>query len=275
MKWPRFTRRQFLAQTATAVTVAAGVASLPVCGEAAEPGASSQRMVRWPFESRSGQFFIHADYDARRRATLFTQLSALRGELNQQLQIDIHDEPIHLILFGRKTEYRGYLKLHFPKIPSRQALFVKRRGPGMVFAYENRHMAVDLRHETTHALLNASLPYVPLWLDEGLAEYFEVEADRRIDGSEHLRAIKLRALISQVPEPTTLEAIGSVAEMRPAAYRDAWAWVHFLLHESDQSRQILTRFLQELQAHSPPGSLARRIAADMPDYRARLVEHFR
>ncbi|GIT30210.1 MAG: hypothetical protein Ct9H300mP1_22560 [Planctomycetaceae bacterium] len=32
----------------------------------------------------------------------------------------------------------------------------------------------DLRHEFTHGVLHSSLKRVPLWLDEGLAEYFEV-----------------------------------------------------------------------------------------------------
>ena len=32
----------------------------------------------------------------------------------------------------------------------------------------------DLRHEATHALLHVAVGDLPLWLDEGLAEYFEV-----------------------------------------------------------------------------------------------------
>ena len=34
--------------------------------------------------------------------------------------------------------------------------------------------ADDLRHEMTHAYLHAVVPNVPLWLDEGLAKYFEL-----------------------------------------------------------------------------------------------------
>jgi hypothetical protein len=62
--------------------------------------------------------------------------------------------------------------------------------------------------------------------------------------------------------------------MGTGQYRDAWAWVHFLLHESDQSRRVLRGFLRELQAHSPPGSLARRIAAEIPDHPRRFLDHF-
>lgn len=239
--------------------------------KAAEPSTTTPR---WPFEARVGIFAVHADYDVQGRQPLFDQLAGLSDDLRRTLQIDIQQETVHLILFRHRQTYRRYLRLHFPNIPDRQALFVRRRGPGMVFAYESSAMATDLRHETTHALLNASLPYVPLWLDEGLAEYFEVPAPERQSNHPHHRLIKLQALVRRVPDLQSLEAVSSVDEMGNAQYRDAWAWVHFLLHESDASRRVLAEFMQELQAHSPPGSLARRIAAEIPDHKQRFLNHF-
>ncbi|MEX0824935.1 MAG: hypothetical protein WD119_02150 [Pirellulaceae bacterium] len=235
---------------------------------------STTATPRWPFETRIGVFAVHADYDVRGRQPLLDQLAGLNEELTRALQIDIQQETIHLILFRHRHSYRHYMRLHFPDIPDRQALFVRRRGPGMVFAYESSAMETDLRHETTHALLNASLPYVPLWLDEGLAEYFEVPASQRQHNNPHHRLIKLQAVVRRVPDLQSLEAVSSLNEMGSAQYRDAWAWVHFLLHESDESRQVLAGFLQELQAHSPPGSLARRVAAEIPDHKQRFLTHF-
>ena len=77
-----------------------------------------------------------------------------------------------------KATYQAYMKQYFPKVPYRRALFIKARGPGMVFACQGTDFEIDVRHESTHALLHAWLPSVPLWLDEGLAEYFEVAARR-------------------------------------------------------------------------------------------------
>ena len=56
---------------------------------------------------------------------------------------------------------------------------MKEGGLAGVYAYRHDGSAVDLRHECTHALLHARLPMVPLWLDEGLAKYFEVPAEQR------------------------------------------------------------------------------------------------
>ncbi len=251
---------------------------LVACGacaalEAAEPTVGKQP-PRWPYETRVGIFEVHADYDVSRRQPLLGQLAQLHHELHESLGIEIQQEAVHLILFRHRRHYRHYMRLHFPEIPDRQALFVRRRGPGMVFAYEHSQMETDLRHETTHALLNASLPYVPLWLDEGLAEYFEMPRGSRVAGNPHQRLVQLQTMVRRVPDLQGLEQISELRQMGNAQYRDAWAWVHFLLQESEQSRGVLRRFLGELQAHSPPGSLARRIAAEIPDHQRRFLAHF-
>ena len=44
----------------------------------------------------------------------------------------------------------------------------------LVYTYWGDRIQQDLRHELTHALLHSVLKDVPLWLDEGLAEYFEL-----------------------------------------------------------------------------------------------------
>ena len=76
------------------------------------------------------------------------------------------------------AQHRTYIEAHYPDIPYRRALFIKEHGLAGLYAYRHADLAVDLRHECTHAMLHASLPYVPLWLDEGLAEYFEATARR-------------------------------------------------------------------------------------------------
>ena len=82
----------------------------------------------------------------------------------------------------------------YPRVPYRRALFVKSGSRGRVFAYEHEDLAVDVRHESTHALLHASLPMVPLWLDEGLAEYFEVAESQRAFDHPHSTALETVSL---------------------------------------------------------------------------------
>lgn len=242
---------------------------------ASEPAPRTAAVARWPVEWRVDHFTFHADYDFREQRQQLAALRELQGDLAESLGIRISGEPIHVIMFAQRHDYEQYLAHYFPSVPKRRALFIKRRGPGMVFTHQNPQMDVDLRHETTHALLNASLTYLPLWLDEGLAEYFEAPVDRRSENNEHLRSVSWRAKLRQVPRLESLEQIDSLSDMGPDHYRDAWSWVHFLLHESGQTRAVLQRFLLDIQSGLPPGPLGRRVRAGVPDVETRYLRHFR
>ena len=230
---------------------------------------------RWPFEAQVGQFSIHSDFEVASDPQFAREFGTLKTDIEATLKIRIPDEPVHLILFKRQSNYRSYMRRYFPTVPARRALFIKRRGPGMVFAFESNEMRIDVRHETTHALLNAALPYVPLWLDEGLAEYFESPPSGSARPHPHNAPTRRKAYWGQVPSIESLEAIGDLSDMGTAEYQQAWSWVSFLLHESDESRTVLVRFLQDLQAHAPPGQLSRRVTAALPDWKSRYLRHFR
>ena len=53
--------------------------------------------------------------------------------------------------------------------------FWRRDSERVVYTYSSPRLEEDLRHEATHALLRGSFGDLPLWLDEGLAEYFETD----------------------------------------------------------------------------------------------------
>ena len=53
--------------------------------------------------------------------------------------------------------------------------------------------------------------------------------------------------------------------MHRADYREAWAWVHYMLHSSPETRQVLLNYLHELRTNPKPGPLHERLLADTPD----------
>lgn len=254
------------------LTVAAGTLVSGVL-RATDPGAAPRR---WPYERQSDVFFVHADFDVDRYDPgLIGSISGLKPVLQRTLGIEIYDETVHLVLFAQQTRFREYLQQYFPTVPYRQALFVKNRGPGTVFAFASESLLSDLRHEATHGLLNASLPYVPLWLDEGLAEYFEPATDSPGSHIPQEHQITLRAILGQAPSIERLESIDSLEALGAREYREAWSIVHFLLHSGDRNRAVLREFLQDLQAHNPPGQFSRRLARAVPDWQSQYVAHFR
>ena len=116
---------------------------------------------------------------------------------------------------------------------------------------------------------------VPLWLDEGLAEYFETPRSRRAEGSSHLRGVRWEARLGRVPDIRDLEALASMEEMRSADYRDAWASDHLMLHGAEAARKELRDFLGEIAARTPPGLLSKRLQRRIPRLNDAYLAHFR
>jgi hypothetical protein len=123
-------------------------------------------------------------------------------------------------------------------------------------------------------LLNAWLPRAPLWLDEGIAEYFEVPREQRLDQNPHLPVVQSLVRLGQLPRLEELEELDELTDMGRHEYRDAWAWVHFMLHGSPEAHRELTRYLDELAAGGEPGRLSQRLRRRVPDLNRRVAAHF-
>lgn len=230
---------------------------------------------KWPDERSAGPFVFHADHSLSQHQELLKELTGLQRDLIRTLNSGRTRAPIHLFLFAKRSTYRAYMNTYFPELPFRKALYVKYDDNGLIFAYRSNDFDVDVRHESTHALLHGDLPMVPLWLDEGLAEYFETAPERRAFDSPHLKLTKLSSWFGLVPDMETLEKINSLNDMDADEYRHAWAWIHFMLHGSDQAHRELVRYLADIRAHKPPGALSERMRRRIPDLEPRFSAHFR
>ena len=223
----------------------------------------------------AGPFVCRADFSLARMGGLFNDLAQLQTDLVRTLGIRPAREPIALYLFRDQSSYRKYLARYLPDVPYRRALYVKREGAGMVFAYFSRQFDIDVRHECTHALLHASLPMVPLWLDEGLAEYFEVSPSERAYANPHLSSIRWYVRLGISPRLENLESKGDISELGGSEYRNAWAWTHFMLHGPPEAHDELVRFLTDIQASTPPGLMSRRLQQRVPNLQRHFMTHFK
>jgi hypothetical protein len=228
----------------------------------------------WVDRRDAGPFSVQANFALEPHVGLFDELTQLQLDLVRTLGIPPTHEPVELFLFSNSTSYRDYLERVFPAVPHRRALFIKGSGPGMIFAHLNREFDVDLRHESTHALLHGSQTRVPLWLDEGLAEYFELPPLRRARNNAHLTAIRWSLRLGVVPRLKTLERKHDLREMSAADYRYAWAWVHFMLHGPPEALDELVAYLAEIRREPAPQPLSDRLERRLPHVERRLVRHF-
>ena len=243
-----------------------------------------------PYKETLGYVNCQSDFPLGDMETFRTEIRDLQRDLIEYLGVPAPKEPVILCVFRERKDYVAFLKKNCPQAPlNRPALYIKDQGPGFVFLQFDEKMILNLRHEMTHAILNASLRNIPIWLDEGLAKYFETEGGKRGLENPFLTQIADRAdsFFSPVPSLPHLERLTKVEEMGPAQYRDAWAWTHFLIHYSPQTQQLLGHYLQSLRPERQVGIDARKAAeiqrsapmttllkSQVPDYKKKYRDHF-
>ena len=230
----------------------------------------------WADSREVGPFVVRANFSLDRMDPLFRHLSKLQNDMVNHLGISPAQEKIELLLFRDEWTYRDYLRRNLANMPYRRALFIKQQqGPGTVLVHWSKDFEIDARHECTHALLHASLPLVPLWLDEGLAEYYEMPPSQRAYDSPHAKSLRWSLLTGGLADLSQLEKIVDFDKMSKADYRNAWAWVHFMLHGSTAARAELVQYLGEIESSKHPGSLSRRLAKRISRPTVRCANHHR
>ena len=208
------------------------------------------------------QLVFHSDFDLSKDHRLVRELTAERDDIYQALGLPTSSEPIDVYLFHNPDEYGQYLARHFPDVPSRRAFFLETDTRLVIYAQWTDRVAEDLRHEVAHGYLHAAVPHMPLWLDEGLAEYFEVP--RGQDGLNRPHRDLLLDMIHHDgwrPDLRRLESLTSAAELDQRGYAEAWAWVYFLLHAEPQQRELLVDYLADLRERGTAEPLSTRLAS--------------
>jgi hypothetical protein len=230
-------------------------------------------------EFRVSQFVFLHDFPLDRKLPLFQELAALREQVNRDLQLPPSNTPIFVHLFENQQRYETFMQGKYPKLPKRRAFFVAdtpRFGAGeqlLVYTYWGDRINQDLRHELTHALLHSVLKDVPIWLDEGLAEYFELAPGWKGINYQHLAQLRRGPSGPFNPDMARLEGLSEVSDMTPTEYRESWAWVHLMLHSKAEARRVLIGYLRELRTNPHPGAMRSRLAPLYPSLDEALQAH--
>lgn len=219
-----------------------------------------------------------SDFEVRRELPLFKELAKLSDQVYRELQLVPGHSAVQVYLFESKDRYDQFMHAVYPDLPLRRAFFIARPrtlGNGddlLVYTRWGERTQQDLRHELTHALLHSVIREVPLWLDEGLAEYFELPPDSRGINASHVETLRRDLGVSFQPDLDRLEKMKDVNDMRGPEYREAWLWVHLMLAKREAKTVLLT-YLQDLRAGRNAGSLAKRLAPILPSPAAAFKQH--
>jgi hypothetical protein len=223
---------------------------------------------------RVGQLEFRSNFELPRDHRLVRELTAERDDICNTLGLPAGNEVITVYLFRDAETYRQYLSRYFPGVPSRRAFFLETDTRLSVYAHWSDRVAEDLRHEVAHGYLHAIVPDIPLWLDEGLAEYFEVPRGQNGLNRPHLDLLSdMTQHNGWKPDLTRLERLADAAQMDQRDYAESWAWVYALLNSAPEQREVLTRYVADVHAFGRIEPFSRRLAAQSSEPEQTLAEY--
>ncbi len=225
------------------------------------------------FAIKRDQLRIYSDTELPEEHRLFDDLMSLRDDLLADLQLPGSDEAIHVYLFDSPERFADFIEVNYPSFPKRRAFFVETDRQLAVYAYWGDRIAEDLRHEVTHGYLHSIVPRIPLWLDEGLAEYFETPRGEAGFNTPHVEDLGWKFKGGWRPDLARLETLSSAADMTQLDYAESWAWAHMMLRSDPPVRAVLQQYLTEIREQGTAEPLSVRLQAVMPAPEAALIKH--
>jgi hypothetical protein len=244
--------------------------SLLSCASCSTLSERTQPLVPTRHQERTGGFILYSNFPLGDDTKAVSCLQALERDLAQHLDFRPRPDadPVEIYVLDDRNAFIHFLKFYYPELPQRRAFFLAQGNQRVVYTYASPRLEEDLRHEATHALLRGAYGDLPLWLDEGLAEYFESDLTRPGALSERIAPIDADLKNGWAPDLARLESLADIREMTPRDYRESWAWVHLLLNGSTPGRLVLLTSLGALS--EKPGTLG---LAEKGATKARLLAH--
>jgi Tfp pilus assembly protein PilF len=254
----------------------------------ASPGADSKD--NW-IEVRSPNFTVISnagDKEARKMADQFEQFREVFHNSFPQLRVDL-GKP--LIIFAVKNE--DSLKTLIPAYWESKG---RVHPDGIYVPGEDRHyvaVRTDVEtanpyqivyHEYTHAIMNLNFRGLPVWLNEGLAEFYgnSVIEEKDVEIGKvapyHLQTLQQERLIP-------IDALLLADEHSPyyneanhatMFYAESWAIVHYLMLDPDaRKRQLLKAFMSTWDASGNQVEAAQKTFGDLKKFGAAMEAYAR
>jgi tetratricopeptide (TPR) repeat protein len=263
---------------------------LAFCGLFFSPGWCAGRSDTW-LEARSPDFTVISnagEKEARKIADQFEQIREVFQNAFPKMRVDL-GKPV--IILAVKNE--DSLKALLPAFWEAQG---HTHPAGWYQPAEEKHFVVvrtDIEgpnpyaivyHEYAHALMNVNVRDLPLWLNEGIAEFFANSTihDHYVEIGKiapyHLQVLQQNKLI---PIPVLLQADHSSPyynENNRASlfYAESWAIVHYLQMDPEaRKRNLLHNFLAAYEASGNYVDAAQKTFGDLNKFAQKMEAYSR
>jgi tetratricopeptide (TPR) repeat protein len=154
---------------------------------------------------------------------------------------------------------------YFSALPEQQRIVLSATG-NREFSYQ------VIFHEYTHLLVSQNVRRLPIWLNEGLAEFYSTFAGSEQDGRTIIgrpieRSVAALGALSPLPV-AKLTASAAAADLRDAVstarfYATAWALTHYLMvGEGGAMRAKLLALVREYETGQDAGAVFKKVFGD-------------
>jgi tetratricopeptide (TPR) repeat protein len=261
--------------------------ALILCFAFTRPACAGDPSGNW-IEVRSPHFTVLCNAGERQGrdvASQFEEIRALFQALFPKFRVDFgrpttifalkNEDSLKLFLpsYGLNSKENHLGGLYHPG-PDKNFALVRTDITGKgAFAYH------ALYHEYTHALLRLNFRGLPLWLEEGLAEYYgntEFENKQAIFGSIDPRQLQILQHAPLIPISTLITAdytspFYNGQEHSGIFYAESWALVHYFSVSPEVRKQhLLDKFLLNLQQMDDPVDAANQSFGDLNKLASKL-----
>jgi tetratricopeptide (TPR) repeat protein len=246
------------------VALAVGLSpGLEPTARAAGAGASRFTRLRTPTFTLIGE---KGDRPLRRVAERMEQFREVFGRVFPSTK-QAMPAPIVVHVFGSKRDYQPFMPLFNGKRVEVGGYFQQADGAYYITlsTEAGEYAYPTIFHEYVHLLVGNALAEVPVWFNEGLAEYystFEVLGDRSATlgrvKEEHVFELRERFIpLAELLAVDHASPLYNEGSRRGVFYAQSWALVHYLLIGNPKRQGQLAIYLQKHADGVPPAQAVR------------------
>ncbi len=216
---------------------------------------------------RTASFTLFSNAGERKTREIGADLERLRDALSQlspELALN-SPVPTYIFVFQDAASFKPYQRTYNGKPLNSEGYFLSRQLANYVAINGDQHgdERLVIYHEYLHYVMHNHYAALPLWLNEGLAEYYSTfqvgknEAQVGLPVPEHVLWLRQHSLIPLA----TLFAVNerspeyNESSRRGGFYAESWALVHYLISGSPERRRQASEYLRLAQAGAAPDKI--------------------
>ena len=190
------------------------------------------------------------------------QFRAVLGRLSSNGQ-PAPTAPTLVYVFGTQKAFEPFLPLHNGK-PVPLGGYFQRNADTNTIALSTEGFADDATvvfHEYSHLLVGTAVRSIPVWLNEGLAEYYSTfrlksggkGANIGLAIARHVQLLRQRFIpLSQLLAVDQSSELYNEGERRSIFYAESWALTHYLMTELPSGQSLINQYASAIAGGAVP-----------------------